>query len=163
VQTRAQGTAKEKKNNDVSEEERQRQRDRDAMQRWEHHGNIVVAGMMIMGTSWGWEGFVFVREVGCKWDVVCKTSIQNYGNSNISQCKFFKTNQPFKRNQKNPSRYYYNSIIITNLKFQTQAKISSFQNPPIKIDLLLPKGQNPLKLLYSYYEPKKTQYPLPSW
>jgi hypothetical protein len=27
---------------------------------------------------------------------------------------------------KNPSRHYYNSI-ITNLKFQTQAKISSFK------------------------------------
>jgi hypothetical protein len=39
--------------------------------------------------------------------------------------------------QKNPrketkilQRYYYNSI-ITNLKFQTQAKISSFKNPHI--------------------------------
>jgi len=40
-----------------------------------------------------------------------------------------------KKNQ-NPSRYYYNSI-ITNLKFQTQAKISSFKNLHIKIDLLL--------------------------
>jgi hypothetical protein len=38
------GTAK--KNNDVSEEERDR--DRDAMQRWEHHGNIVEN---VMGTS----------------------------------------------------------------------------------------------------------------
>jgi hypothetical protein len=56
------------KNNDVSEE---RNRHRDAMQRWEHHGNIVGAGM-ILGTSWGWEGFLFVREVGCKWDVICK-------------------------------------------------------------------------------------------
>jgi hypothetical protein len=39
--------------------------------------------------------------------------------------------------------------IITNLKFQPQAKISSFKNPHIKIDLLLlpSKGQNPL----SYY------------
>jgi hypothetical protein len=39
---------------------------------------------------------------------------------------------------------------ITNLKFQTQAKIgiSSFKTPPIKIELLLfPRGQNPL----SYY------------
>jgi hypothetical protein len=39
-----------------------------------------------------------------------------------------------KRNQ-NPSRYYYNSI-ITNLKFQTQAKMSSFKakaNKPIII------------------------------
>jgi len=52
-----------------------------------------------------------------------------------------------KRNQ-NPSRYYYNSI-ITNLKFQHNlAKISCFKNPHIKIDLLLPRGQNPL---LSYY------------
>jgi len=53
-----------------------------------------------------------------------------------------------KRNQ-NPSRYY-NSI--TNLKISsTPAKISSFKNPQIKIDLLLlllpSRGQNPL----SYY------------
>jgi hypothetical protein len=40
-----------------------------------------------------------------------------------------------KRNQ-NPSRYY--NSIITNLKFQvsTQAKISSFKSPHIRIDLL---------------------------
>jgi len=94
--------------------------------------------------------------------------LQNIYPKKLWKFKYFtmqilQTNQPFKRTP-NPSRYYYyNSIIITNLKFQTQAKISSFQNPPIKIDLLLPKGQNPLKLLYSYYEPKKTQYPLPSW
>jgi len=52
-----------------------------------------------------------------------------------------------KRNQ-NPSRYY-NSI--TNLKFQTQAEISSFKNPHIKTDLLLlSRGQaKPLKLLHS--------------
>jgi hypothetical protein len=38
-----------------------------------------------------------------------------------------------KRNQ-NPSRYYNSR---TNLKFHsTQAKISSFKNPRIKIDLL---------------------------
>jgi hypothetical protein len=48
----------------------------------------------------------------------------------------------FKRNQ-NSSRYY-NSI--TNLKFLTQAKISSFKKPPITWDPL-PRGQNPL----SYY------------
>ncbi len=34
-----------------------------------------------------------------------------------------------KRNQ-NPLRYY--NSIITNLKFQTQAEISSFKNPHIK-------------------------------
>jgi hypothetical protein len=44
------------------------------------------------------------------------------------------------RNQ-NPSRYFYNSI--TNLKFQHKPKISSSKNPHIKIDLLLPRGQNP--------------------
>jgi hypothetical protein len=48
-----------------------------------------------------------------------------------------------KRNQ-NPSRY---SNSITYLKFPTQAKISSFKNPHTKLDLLLPRGQNPL----SYY------------
>jgi hypothetical protein len=62
----------------------------------------------------------------------------------------------FKKSSKTtqiPSRYYYNSI-ITNLQVSTQAKISSFKNPHIKIDLLLlllllllPRGQNHL----SYY------------
>jgi hypothetical protein len=42
-----------------------------------------------------------------------------------------------KRNQ-NPSRYHNST---TNPKFQTQAKIYSFKNPPIIIDLLfLPRG-----------------------
>jgi hypothetical protein len=51
---------------------------------------------------------------------------------------------PLKENQ-NPSRYYN---FVTSCKFQKQAKIPSFQNPHIKIDLiLLPRGQNPL----SYY------------
>jgi hypothetical protein len=68
---------------------------------------------------------------------------KNYGNSNVSPCKNIIFKKSSKRNQ-NPSRYY-NSI--TNLKFQkSQAKISSFKNPHIKIDLL-PRGQNPL----SYY------------
>jgi hypothetical protein len=48
-----------------------------------------------------------------------------------------------KRNQ-NPSRYYN---YITKSQVSTQAKISSFKNLHIKIDLLLPMGQNPL----SYY------------
>jgi hypothetical protein len=39
-----------------------------------------------------------------------------------------------KKNQ-NPSRYYYNSI-ITKSQVSTQAKIPSFKNPHIKIDLL---------------------------
>jgi hypothetical protein len=46
---------------------------------------------------------------------------------------FFKS---FKRNQ-NPSRYYYYNSIITNLKFQHKPKLSSFKNPPIKLNLLL--------------------------
>ncbi len=43
-----------------------------------------------------------------------------------------------KKKTKNPSRHYYNSI-ITNLKFQHKPKLSSFKNPHIKIDLLLPR------------------------
>jgi hypothetical protein len=46
-----------------------------------------------------------------------------------------------KRNQ-NLSRYHN---YITNLKFQHKQKISSFKNPRIKIDLLLPRGQNHLR------------------
>jgi hypothetical protein len=44
---------------------------------------------------------------------------KNYGNSNISPCKNIIFKNSCEKNQ-NPSRYY-NSI--TNLKFQTQAKI----------------------------------------
>jgi hypothetical protein len=48
--------------------------------------------------------------------------------------------------QKKPKSFkiYYNSM--TNLKLLTQAKISSFQNPHIKIGLLL-GGKDPLKLI----------------
>ncbi len=70
---------------------------------------------------------------------------KNYGNSNISPCQkiylIFKKN-PLKQRNQNPSRYYYNSI-ITNLKFQHKAKISSFKNPHIKMDLLLITQQGP--------------------
>jgi hypothetical protein len=68
---------------------------------------------------------------------------KDYGNSNISSYKNIIFQKSSKRNQ-NPSRYY-NSVI--NLKFQHQVKISSFKIPHIKIDLLSPRGQNPL----SYY------------
>jgi hypothetical protein len=64
---------------------------------------------------------------------------KNYGNSNISSCKNIVFKKSSKRN-KNPSRYYNST---TNLKVSTQAKISSFKNPHIKIHLL-PRGQNPL-------------------
>jgi hypothetical protein len=50
---------------------------------------------------------------------------ENYKNSNISTCKNVVFKKSSKKNQ-NPSRYYNNSI-ITNLKFSTQAKISSFK------------------------------------
>jgi hypothetical protein len=66
-------------------------------------------------------------------------------NSNISPCKniiFFKESS--KKETKNPSRY---DNSITNLKSQHKPKYPSFKNPHIKIDLLLPRGQNPL----SYY------------
>jgi hypothetical protein len=66
--------------------------------------------------------------------------MKNYGNSNISPFKNIISKKSSKRYQ-DPSRYY-NSI--TDLP--TQAKISSFKNPQIKIDLLS-RGQNPL----SYY------------
>jgi hypothetical protein len=52
----------------------------------------------------------------------------------------FKKKNPLKET-KNPSRYHN---FITNLKVSTQAKISSFKRPPMKIGLLLPRGQNPL-------------------
>jgi len=56
-----------------------------------------------------------------------------YIDPNISPCKKIIFKKSSKRNQ-NPSRYYYNSI-ITNLKFQHKPKLSSFENPLIKIDL----------------------------
>jgi hypothetical protein len=64
--------------------------------------------------------------------------------SNISPCKNIIFKKSSKRNQ-NPPRYY-NSIS----QVSTQAKISCFKNPHIKIDLLLlPKGPKSLKLLHS--------------
>jgi len=39
--------------------------------------------------------------------------------------------------------------IVRFSQVSTQAKISSFKNPHIKIDLLLPRGPKSLKLLYS--------------
>jgi len=70
---------------------------------------------------------------------------KNYGNSNISPCKNIIFKKSSKRNQ-NPSRYY-NSYNLSQVS-STQAKISSFKNPPIKIDLLH-RSQNPFKLMYS--------------
>jgi hypothetical protein len=67
---------------------------------------------------------------------------KNYENSNISPCKNIIFKKSSKRNQ-NASRYH-NSITISG--FNTSQNVI-FQNPHIKIDLLLPRGQNPL----SYY------------
>jgi hypothetical protein len=49
-----------------------------------------------------------------------------------------------KRNQ-NPSRYHNP---ITKSQVSTEAKISSFKNPHIKINLL-PRGQNPISYYYT--------------
>jgi len=65
---------------------------------------------------------------------------KNYGNSNISPCKNIIYKKSSKRNQ-NPSRYYN---FITNLKFEHKPKYHLSKNPHIKIDLSLPRGQNPL-------------------
>jgi len=62
-----------------------------------------------------------------------KAKKKNYENSNISPCENIIFKKNLKQNQ-NPSRYYYNSI-ITNLKFQHKPKISCFKNPHIEIDL----------------------------
>ncbi len=62
-----------------------------------------------------------------------KTQIFHHAKKIIPNLHFFKS---FKRNQ-NPSRYYYYNSIITNLKFQHKPKLSSFKNPPIKLNLLL--------------------------
>jgi hypothetical protein len=61
-------------------------------------------------------------------------------------------NNPLNKKQ-NPSRYSYDSI-ITNLKFQHKQKISCLKNPHIKMDLLLPMGQNPLSYDIFYNESK---------
>jgi hypothetical protein len=52
--------------------------------------------------------------------------------------KYFTMQKSTERNQ-NPPRY---CNFVTNLQALTRAKISSFKNPHIKIDLLL-RGQNP--------------------
>jgi len=54
-----------------------------------------------------------------------------------------------KRNQ-NPSRYHK---LYNHSQVSTQAKISSFKNPHIKIDIL-PTGQNPLSYSILHTESK---------
>jgi hypothetical protein len=55
---------------------------------------------------------------------------KNYGNSNISPRKNIIFQKSSKKNQ-NPSKYYNQSQV------STQAKISCFKNPHIKINLLI--------------------------
>jgi hypothetical protein len=79
---------------------------------------------------------------------------KKYVRSHISPCQNIIFKQSSKRNQ-NPSRYY-NSI--TNLKFPTQAKIVSFKNPHIKIELLR-RGPKSLKLLHSIMNMNRLSWP----
>jgi hypothetical protein len=64
----------------------------------------------------------------------------NYGNSTMQ--KYDQQNHPLKETKmpQDITTLYYSQV-------STQAKISSFKNPHIKINLLLPRDQNPL----SYY------------
>jgi hypothetical protein len=77
---------------------------------------------------------------------------KTYENSNISPCKNIKIIQK-QSSKPNQTKILQDIIIITlynQPQVSTQAKISSFKNPHIKIDLLLllllllPRGQNPL-------------------
>jgi hypothetical protein len=68
---------------------------------------------------------------------------KSYENSNISPCENIVSKNSSERNPK-PSRYHNSNLS----QVSTEAKISSFKNPHIKVDLLLLcRGQNPL----SYY------------
>jgi hypothetical protein len=76
-----------------------------------------------------------------------KKKKKNHGNTNISPYKNISIFKKSSKRIQNPSRYHNSR---TNLKFQHKPKLSCFQNPHIKIDLLLllpSMGKNPL----SYY------------
>jgi hypothetical protein len=64
---------------------------------------------------------------------------KNYGNSTMQ--KYDLQKHPLKE-----TKIPQDIITLYYSQFSTQAKISSFKNPHIKVDLL-PRGQNPL----SYY------------
>ncbi len=64
------------------------------------------------------------------------TKRRNYENSNISPCKKYNLQKNPLKETKNLSRYHNESQVSTH------GKIPSFNNPHIKIDLLL-RGQNP--------------------
>jgi hypothetical protein len=97
----------------------------------------------------------------CPFDKICTINAFAFKTicTNISPCKNIIFKKSSKRNQ-NPSRYYYNSVI--NSQVSTQAKISSFKNPHIikildlLLLLLLPRGQNPSSYYILCNESKKT-------
>jgi hypothetical protein len=64
---------------------------------------------------------------------------KNDRNSNTSPCK----NIIFKKSSRKKWKSFKISSLYNKAQVSTQAKISSFENPHIKIDLL-PRGQNPL-------------------
>ncbi len=68
---------------------------------------------------------------------------KNNENSNISPCKNIIFKKILRKKNQNPSR---NQNSITNLKFQTQAKISSFKNPHIKNRPIIIITQGPIKI-----------------
>jgi hypothetical protein len=74
---------------------------------------------------------------------------KNYGNSNISPHK----NTVFKKSCKR-TKILQDIITLLLIQVSTQAKISSFKNPHIRIDLLLPRGRNPLSYYILYNESK---------
>jgi hypothetical protein len=61
--------------------------------------------------------------------------------------KYFTTQNTFFKKSSKRTKILQDIIILLLIQVSTQAKISSFKNPHIRIDLLLPRGQNPL----SYY------------
>ncbi len=69
---------------------------------------------------------------------------KNYGNSNILYHeKILSSKSPLKE-----TKIFQDIItLFTNLKFQHKPKYLLSKNPPVEIDLLLPRGQSPL----SYY------------
>jgi len=65
---------------------------------------------------------------------------KNYGNSNISPY----TDTTFKKSFKKPKILQDIITFMINLKLQHKPKNHVSKIPHVKIDLLLPRGQNPL-------------------
>jgi hypothetical protein len=67
---------------------------------------------------------------------------KNYGIQKFHHTKIQSSKNPVKE-----TKILQDIITLLLIQVSTQAKISSFKNSHIRIDLLLPRGQNPL----SYY------------